>query len=180
MLICWKKGVRPDPWQDDPIWFAHMCQLGGGSNINYVKWFSGRRHITHHMRPLCEMGCHPQTLRQRPAESNPDDSTEEDSAQRRLIPGTGMTIARQSFHSMSKRGNGQARPSSHDCLWKNKHENGKSPHHVLTKYILKWPMFSVWTAFLFQMKSVPLENCGFPLLYVFWRETCVAFRLPCA
>lgn len=63
--------------------------------------------------------------------------------------GTGMTIARQSFHSMSKRGNGQARRSSHDCLWRNKHENGKSPHHVLTKYILKWPMFSVWTAFLF-------------------------------
>lgn len=116
MLICWTK--RCSPW-------------------SLARWSSGRRHITHHMRPgfvkwdviLKHFGVSTCSSR------NPDDSTEENSAFLAL-PGTGMTIARHSFHSMSKRRNGQARRSSHDCLWKNKHENGKSPHHVLTKYIL--------------------------------------------
>ena len=151
MLICWKKGVRPDPWRDDPVEGATLPTIWGRDLWNGMS--SSNTLAT--------------TCRKKPRWFNRGELS------KKALPGTGMTIARHSFHSMSKRGNGQARRSSHDCLWKNKHENGKSPHHVLTKYILitSWndPCSQFGLLFFFRCNLCPWKIVDFHC-YMFFGE----------
>ena len=82
---CRKPGKQ---WWRGGLW--SLCLL----LVSHM-FVSQSHHITHHMRPLCEMGCHPQTLWQRPCRQQRRWSNREELSTK-AFPETGMTIARHS------------------------------------------------------------------------------------